>query len=101
MPSKILRTAVWFLIVTPLGIQANWERLTPEQMSAAVFLDTVSIPTPGELFLAVDNQCQPNWSKLLRPATPATTSDREQIALQLGIFGPMVSWLSRLRMDKV
>ncbi|MFM8715433.1 MAG: hypothetical protein ACKOF3_01395, partial [Spartobacteria bacterium] len=62
------------------------ERLTPEQMRDAAFLDTVSIPTPGEFFLAVDKQCQPNWSKVLRPVVPATTSDREIIALQLGIL---------------
>ena len=86
MLSKILRTAAFVLMAIPSLAPAAEERLTPEQMRDASFLDTVSIPTPGEFFLAVDKQCQPNWSKVLRPVVPATTSDREIIALQLGIL---------------
>lgn len=86
MLSKILRRAALLLLASPLALHASAERLTPEQMADASFLDTVSIPTPGEFFLAVDKQCQPNWSKLLRPSVPASTSDREHIALQLGIL---------------
>ena len=86
MLSKNLRTAALLLIAAPLGLHATAERLTPEQMRDATFLDTVSIPTPGEFFLAVDKQCQPNWSKLLRPSVAASTSDREHIALQLGML---------------
>lgn len=86
MLSKTFRTAVAILIAAPWGAQATMERLSPEQMRDASFLETVSIPTPGEFFLAVDKQCQPNWSKLLRPSIPTSTSDREHIALQLGIL---------------
>lgn len=86
MLSKILRTAGFALVAIPFLAPAAEDRLTPEQMRDASFLDTVSIPTPGEFFLAVDKQCQPNWSKVLRPVVPATTSDREIIALQLGIL---------------
>lgn len=86
MLSKNLRTAALLLIAAPLGLHATAERLTPEQMRDASFLDTVSIPTPGEFFLAVDKQCQPNWSKLLRLSVAASTSDREHIALQLGML---------------
>lgn len=86
MLSKNLRTAALLLIASPLGLHAIAERLTPEQMRDASFLDTVSIPTPGEFFLAVDKQCQPNWSKLLRPSVPTSTPDREHIALQLGML---------------
>ena len=86
MLSKILRTAALILVAAPSGLNATAARLTPEQMRNASFLDTISIPTPGEFFLAVDKQCQPNWSKLLRPSVPASTSDREHIALHLGIL---------------
>lgn len=86
MLSKILRTAAFVLMAIPSLAPAAEERLTPEQMRHASFLDTVSIPTPGEFFLAVDKQCQPNWSKVLRPVVPVATSDREIIALQLGIL---------------
>jgi hypothetical protein len=86
MLSKVLRTAGLVLIVSSVALHATAERLTLEQMRYASFLDTVSIPTPGEFFLALDKQCQPNWSKLLRPSLPSSTSDRERIALQLGIL---------------
>jgi hypothetical protein len=86
MLRKTFVRAVLVLIASPLALHASVERLTPEQMREASFLDTVSIPTPGEFFLAVDKQCQPNWSKLLRPSVPASTSDREHLALQLGIL---------------
>jgi hypothetical protein len=86
MLSKVLRIAGLLLIVSSVALHATAERLTLEQMRDASFLDTVSIPTPGEFFLALDKQCQPNWSKLLRPSLPSSTSDRERIALQLGIL---------------
>lgn len=64
---------------------ANVERLTCEQMSEATFLETISIPSPGELFAAIDKLCQPNWSKVLRPPVFSAASEREHIALRLGM----------------
>ncbi|MEI8292504.1 MAG: hypothetical protein WCG66_00790 [bacterium] len=86
MPARILQIAGWLLITVPWVGQCSSEYLTPDQMSEASFLETVSIPTPGEFFLALDKQCQPNWSKLVRSSVSASPSDREHLALQLGIL---------------
>jgi len=73
-------------MVIPSLAPASEDQLTPAQMSNASFLETVSLPTPSEFFLALGKQCQPNWSKLVRQSVPVVTADRERIALQLGIL---------------
>jgi len=60
--------------------------LDSEQMSSAVFMETVTLPSPGEFFAAVDKQFQPNWSQLVKPAVPVATTQREHLALQLGVL---------------
>jgi len=78
-------------IVGLLMVAASWpahgsvERLAPEQMREATFLETISIPSPGEFFVAIDKVSQPNWSKVLRPSNFSAASEREHIALQLGM----------------
>jgi hypothetical protein len=74
------------LVAIASCLDAAQERLTSGQMSEAIFIETVSTPTPGEFFLALGKQSQPNWSKLLRSTVPVATSDREQIAMQLGML---------------
>lgn len=82
----ILRSSLLLPIAMASILDAAQERLTAAQMRDAIFIETVSTPTPGEFFLALGKQSQPNWSKLLRSSVPVATSDREQIALQLGIL---------------
>jgi hypothetical protein len=78
-------------IIGLLMVAASWpahadvEPLTPEQMTEATFLETISIPSPGEFFVAFDKLCQPNWSKVLRSSISSAASEREHIALQLGM----------------
>jgi hypothetical protein len=60
--------------------------LDGEQISSAVFMETVTLPSPGEFFAAVDKQFQPNWSQLVKPAVPVATAQREHLALQLGVL---------------
>lgn len=81
-----LRSTSLLLVAIASCLDAAQERLTADQMSDAIFIETVSTPTPGEFFLALGKQSQPNWSKLLRSTVPVATSDREQIALQLGML---------------
>lgn len=81
-----LRSTSLLLVAIASCLDAAQERLTAEQMSDAIFIETVSTPTPGEFFLALGKQSQPNWSKLLRSTVPVATSDREQIAMQLGML---------------
>lgn len=82
----ILRSSSLVLVAMASILNAAQERLSAHQMRDAIFLETVSTPTPAEFFLALGKQSQPNWSKFIRPAVPAATADREQIALQLGIL---------------
>jgi len=58
--------------------------LTPDQIKQVVRVESVTIPMPGEFFAAIDKQGRPNWTQLVRAATPEATSSRAQIALALG-----------------
>ena len=58
--------------------------LTPDQIAKAVKSDTISIPTPGELFSALSKPGNPNWATQYRGPIPMTFRNRAQIALNLG-----------------
>ena len=58
--------------------------LTPEQMSASVSLDALTVPSPGELFAALNKQCKPNWIAQYRGPIGTAYGDRAQAALNLG-----------------
>ncbi len=58
--------------------------LTSEQLAKAIKSDTLTIPTPGELFAALTKPGKPNWAGQYRPPIPMTYSNRAQIALNLG-----------------
>lgn len=56
------------------------------QQQEAVFLDALSIPSPGEVFAAMNRACRPNWATLVTPATAPVTTDRTQLALAVGVL---------------
>lgn len=58
--------------------------LTPEQMAQAIRIDTLTIPTPGELFAALSKPGKPDWASQYRGPIPTTYNNRAQIALNLG-----------------
>ena len=58
--------------------------LTAAEMSDAVTLDTFTVPTPGELFAALNKQCKPNWTAQARGPINTAYKDRAQAALNLG-----------------
>ncbi len=58
--------------------------LTKEQIDSAVSLDAMTMPTPGELFAALNKQCKPMWSGQYRGPVSTAFSDRGQLALNLG-----------------
>jgi hypothetical protein len=58
--------------------------LTAEQMAAAVATDEFTVPSPGELFAALNKQIKPNWSAQYRGPLNTAYSDRSQVALNLG-----------------
>src|SRR5438876_12283789 len=59
-------------------------RLPADQLAKAARSDSISIPTPGELFAALGKSEKTNWSGQYRGPMPVTYSNRAQIALNLG-----------------
>lgn len=58
--------------------------LPPEQLAAAIKTDALTIPTPGELFAALEKPGKPDWAGQYRTPIPMTYRNRAQIALNLG-----------------
>ncbi len=63
---------------------ADAPHLAAEQLAKAVMSDSISIPSPGELFAALEKPGKPNWSGQFRGPLPTTYRNRAQIALNLG-----------------
>jgi predicted ThiF/HesA family dinucleotide-utilizing enzyme len=59
-------------------------RLPADQLAKAARSDSISIPTPGELFAALAKSEKINWSGQYRGPMPVTYRNRAQIALNLG-----------------
>jgi hypothetical protein len=59
-------------------------KLSREEMSKAAQLDSLTIPTPGELFAALNKVAKPNWQAQYRQPIPTAFTSRPQIALNLG-----------------
>ncbi|MBV9658803.1 MAG: hypothetical protein JO295_11895 [Verrucomicrobia bacterium] len=92
LPLALLAGAALFSGVGPAAARAEQTAapapppatLTAAQMSGAVSIDAMSVPTPGELFAALGKQIKPNWSAAYRGPLTAAYSDRAQLALNLG-----------------
>src|SRR6266496_944588 len=63
---------------------AKTGRLSADQLAKAVRTDAISIPTPGELFAAIEKPGKTDWSGQYRGPMPITYRNRAQIALNLG-----------------
>ena len=63
---------------------AETVQLPAEQLDKAVRSDSISIPTPAELFAALAKSGKTNWSSQYRGPMPMTYRNRAQIALNLG-----------------
>ena len=73
-----------FVLACCTLIGAEPTRLPADQMAKAIRHDSISIPTPGELFAALSKPGKPNWSGQIRGPIPTTYKNRPQIALNLG-----------------
>src|ERR1700746_1248620 len=60
------------------------QRLSSDQMAKAVKSDSITVPTPGELFAALEKSGKINWAGQYRGPIPVTYRNRAQIALNLG-----------------
>lgn len=63
---------------------AETGRIPADQMEKAARTDSMTIPTPGELFAALEKTGKTNWAGQYRGPIPVTYRDRAQIALNLG-----------------
>ena len=58
--------------------------LSESDLAGAITLDSVTVPTPGEFFAALNKQCKPNWTGEFRGPITTAYGDRAQAALNLG-----------------
>jgi hypothetical protein len=58
--------------------------IPPDQLVKAIKTDSLTIPTPGELFAAFEKPGKPDWAGQYRTPIPVTYRNRAQIALNLG-----------------
>src|SRR5213082_189795 len=77
-------TAITFLVSCCAMIGAEQGRLPADQMAKAIKLDSISIPSPGELFAALEKPGKPNWVGQMRGPVSTNYKNRAQIALNLG-----------------
>src|SRR6267378_3798889 len=72
------------LLILSAAFAADVPHLSSDQLAKAIRSDSISIPTPGELFAALEKPGKPNWIGQYRGPMPTTYRNRAQIALNLG-----------------
>src|SRR5438874_552115 len=86
--SAMIRLAGLGAIVLAGGILvtvgAETGHIAADQMAKAARTDSITIPTPGELFAALEKSGKTNWAGQYRGPIPVTYRNRAQIALNLG-----------------
>src|SRR5437773_10283406 len=86
--SAMIRLAGLGAIVLAGGILvtagAETGHIPADQLAKAASTDSISIPTPGELFAALEKSGKINWADQYRGPIPMTYRNRAQIALNLG-----------------
>src|SRR5881396_2668218 len=76
--------AIGLMSVTFVAAGTEIGRLPADQLAKAVRSDSISIPTPGELFAAFEKPGKPDWAGQYRTPIGTTYKNRPQIALNLG-----------------
>ncbi len=86
-PAAPLTTATPSVSATPAGgptTAPSAPRLPANEMARAVKTDSITIPTPGELFAALGKPAKPDWASRYRGPIAMNYKTRAQIALNLG-----------------
>src|SRR5438270_1419072 len=81
---RVRFSPIAFLTSATLAFAAETTSLPPEQLTKAIRTDSLTIPTPGELFAALEKPGKPDWAAQYRTPIPMTYRNRAQIALNLG-----------------
>ncbi|MCX7869495.1 MAG: hypothetical protein N2322_06030, partial [Terrimicrobiaceae bacterium] len=78
-------SAVLGMILAGIGlVAAQPQALTAGEMASALRAENFSIPSPGEIFSAMDAVARPSWTQWTKNEPPPALDDRERIALFLG-----------------
>ena len=82
---RLLASSMLALVAAISAVAAEeGQHLSSDQMAKAVKSDSITVPTPGELFAALGKAGKVNWSSQYRAPIPTTYGNRGQIALNLG-----------------
>ncbi len=81
---RVRCVTIALLASTAVVLAAETVSLKPEQLEKAIKIDALTIPTPGELFAALEKPGKPDWAGQYRTPIPMTYRNRAQIALNLG-----------------
>jgi hypothetical protein len=84
MRFRIAFGAMAWLGCASFGFAAEPAALSQDQLAKAIKIDSLTIPTPGELFAALEKPGKPDWASQYRTPIPMTYRNRAQIALNLG-----------------
>jgi hypothetical protein len=84
MRLRIALGAMAWLGCASFGFAAEPAALSQDQLAKAIKIDSLTIPTPGELFAALEKPGKPDWASQYRTPIPMTYRNRAQIALNLG-----------------
>src|SRR3954466_15228478 len=82
---RLLASSMLALVAAISAVAAKeGQHLSSDQMAKAAKSDSITVPTPGELFAAIGKAGKINWSAQYRAPIPMTYGNRAQIALNLG-----------------
>jgi hypothetical protein len=87
-----LRTLSIFLFLVQLGYAFGSKKNSPPsslntgQMQGALYVDALSVPSPGEFFASINKVSRPNWTTLDHGGNAPVTTNRAQLALAIGVF---------------
>lgn len=74
------------LILGVSSLYGRREDLTSRQMKEAAYIDGISVPSPGEIFAAINKMSRPNWAMISNGGVAPTTTNRAQLALAVGLL---------------
>lgn len=84
MISRARFAGIVFLLGGTVAFAAENAPLPADQLTKAIKTDSLTIPTPGELFAALEKPGKPDWAGQYRTPIPMTYRNRAQIAMNLG-----------------
>lgn len=84
MVISVRRLFIAALLSATASLHAESSNLSSDALAKAIKSDSITIPTPGELFAALAKPAKIDWPAQYRESVPTTYQNRAQIALNLG-----------------